>query len=229
MKPLRQILKSDGVRRALCLLGSWYIRLVFATGRWRTIGGEIPARFWAEGKPFILAFWHGRLLMMPYCWPRDVPIHMLISQHRDGRIIADTVGHFGIDTIGGSSTRGGAAALRALLRRLASGQCVGITPDGPHGPRMRASEGVVNLARLSGVPVVPATYAVSRRRLLGSWDRFVVALPFARGVIAWGAPIAVARDTDPEAARAAVEAALTALCDTADGMVGVAPVEAAQP
>lgn len=229
MKPFKSVLKSEGVRRVLCLLGSWYIRFVFATGRWKIVGDAVPRRFWNEGTPFILAFWHGRLLMMPYCWPRKTPIHMLISQHRDGRIIADTVSHFGIDTISGSSTRGGAAALRAMLRRLAGGECVGITPDGPHGPRMRASDGIVNVARLSGAPVIPATYAVNRRKLLGSWDRFIVALPFARGVVLWGEPIQVARDQEAEPARQRIEDALTALCDQADAMVGAAPVEAAAP
>ena len=229
MKALRQILKSETVRRILCFLGAGYIRLVYATSRWRVIGDAAPQRFWDDKKPFILAFWHGRLLMMPYCWPRTKPIYMLTSQHRDGRIISDTVGYFGIHTIAGSTTRGGAAAVRTMLRRLAEGTCVGITPDGPHGPRMRAGDGFINIARLSGVPIIPATYAVNRRRLLNSWDRFIVAHPFSRGVILWGDPIVIERDQDVEAARKQIEDSLTALCDQADAMVGVAPVEAAAP
>ena len=67
MKPFKSVLKSEGVRRVLCLLGSWYIRFVFASGRWQIVGDAVPRQFWDEGKPFILAFWHGRLLMMPYC------------------------------------------------------------------------------------------------------------------------------------------------------------------
>src|SRR5689334_6714665 len=100
----RKVIRSDAVRRTLCWLISLYVRLVFATSRWTIEGAEVPHRYHAAGKPFILAFWHGRLLMMPMAWRRDVPIHMLISGHRDGRIIADAVGHFGIESIAGSSS-----------------------------------------------------------------------------------------------------------------------------
>ncbi len=229
MQGHKRILGSDAVRRVLCWLGAQYIRFVYATGRWTVLRGDIPRAFWDRGEPFILCFWHGRLLMMPYCWNRRVDIHMLISQHRDGQIIARTVGHFGIRTIAGSSRRGGAGALRAMLKVLQAGECVGITPDGPRGPRMRASDGIVSVARLAGVPIVPATFAVDRRHVLGSWDRFVVAWPFARGVLAWGEPIHVTRDADVEAARARVEEALNVLTAEADALVGAAPVEPAPP
>lgn len=229
---LKDLTKSDAVRDALCWLGAQYIRLVRATGRWAVVGGEAPAAFWAEGKPFILAFWHGRILMMPYCWRRSVPIHMLISQHRDGQIIARTVSHFGIATVAGSSSKGGSAALRTMLRALKDGQCVGITPDGPRGPRMRASDGIVQVARMSGVPVIPCTFASRRRRVLGSWDRFIVALPFSAGVFVWGQPINVQAGASAEelsAARQAVEDGLTAICAEADRRMGHAPIEAAPP
>jgi len=66
-----------------------YIRVVYATNRWTVVGAEIPHRLRADGRSFILAFWHGRLLMIPMAWQRLAPMHMLISAHRDGRIIAD--------------------------------------------------------------------------------------------------------------------------------------------
>ncbi|MBE0533708.1 MAG: lysophospholipid acyltransferase family protein [Rhodospirillales bacterium] len=232
MQGHKRILGSDTVRRALCWLGAQYIRFVHATGHWSVVRGDIPQALWERGEPFILCFWHGRLLMMPYCWNRRVAIHMLISRHRDGKIIARTVGHFGIRTIAGSSKRGGAGALRAMLKALQGGECVGITPDGPRGPRMRASDGVVAVARLAGVPIVPATFAADRRKVLGSWDRFVVAWPFASGVLAWGEPIRVERDADEaavEAARARVEDALNALTAEADALMGAAPIEPAPP
>ena len=68
MRPLKTFLRNQTVRRFLCWLGAQYIRLVHATGTWSVAGGEIPRRFWSEGKPFIACFWHGRLLMMPYTW-----------------------------------------------------------------------------------------------------------------------------------------------------------------
>lgn len=230
MRPLKRILANQTVRRFLCWLGSLYIRLVYWTGRWEVLGGDIPTGIWNQGRPFILAFWHGRLMMMPYCWSREKIIHMLISQHRDGQIIARTVSHFGIRTVAGSTTRGGTAALRGMLKSLKKGECVGITPDGPRGPRMRASDGIVNVARLSGVPIVPATYSVNRGRMLSTWDRFLIPRPFSRGVIVWGQPISVHRDTEGEALEAVrekVEAALNAITREADGYCGRAAVEPA--
>ena len=88
---MKRVLRSEILRRGFCWLASYYIRLTYHTGRWTVIGAETPKRFWDEGKPFILCFWHGRLLMMPYCWNPRKPIHMLISQHRDGQLIAHTL------------------------------------------------------------------------------------------------------------------------------------------
>lgn len=223
----KRIGKSERLRGLLCWLVAWYIRLVHATGRWQVVGGDEAARLWDEGRPFILAFWHGRILMMPRVWRAGVPIHMLISQHRDGQLIARTVAHFGIRWLAGSSTRGGRAALRTMLKALADGECVGITPDGPKGPRMRASAGIVGVARLSGCPILPATFAVARRSVLGSWDRFVVAWPFSRGVFVWGRPIHVSADDDVESCRLTIEAELNAITAEADRRMGLPPVEAA--
>jgi lysophospholipid acyltransferase (LPLAT)-like uncharacterized protein len=219
----RRIMRSDIVRRTVCWLISLYVRLVFATSRWTIEGAEAPARLHDEGRPFILAFWHGRLLMMPMAWRRDVPIHMLISGHRDGRIIADAVGHFGIASIVGSSSRGGGAALRLMVKTLRSGACVGITPDGPRGPAMRASEGIVVTARLAQVPIIPLTYATRRRRVMRSWDCFHLPFPFTSGIHLWGAPIAVPADADAmtlERYRNLVEERLNALGEDADRRMG---------
>lgn len=224
---MKRIGKSEWIRGTLCRLGAAYIRLVWATSRWRVEGGEIPAAFWDQGRPFILAFWHGRLLMMPKCWRADRPIHMLISHHRDGQLIARTVAHFGIHSIAGSTTRGGAAGLRSLLKALKAGECVGITPDGPKGPRMRASDGILGLARLSGCPVIPVSYSARPAARLESWDRFQVPRPFARGVFVWGQPITVPRDADAaalDAIRQHLETAMNADTDRADALAGMDPV-----
>lgn len=232
MSLVKRLTRSDSVRAALCWLGSVFIRLVRNTGSWRVEGADIPAAFWDRDEPFILAFWHGRIMMMPYCWRRDKTINMLISQHRDGQFIAKTVSHFGIDTVVGSSSKGGSAALRAMLRALKQGQSVGITPDGPRGPRMRASDGVVHVARMSGVPVIPCGFSARRRKVLGSWDRFNVAFPFSRGIFVWGEPVRVPADASPEKleeARLAVEDGLTAVTQAADRLMGHVPVEPAAP
>jgi 3-deoxy-D-manno-octulosonic-acid transferase len=212
--------ESDRLRRSLCRLIYGYIRFIYATNRWEVEGAERVHALRAAGSGFILAFWHGRLLMIPMAWQRLAPMHMLISAHRDGRIIADAVRYFGVGSIAGSTRRGGSAALRAMMKRLEEGDCVGITPDGPHGPAMRASLGIANLARLSGLPIVPITYATSRRRILSSWDRFHLPLPFGHGVYLWGEPITIAADLEPEEARLLVETRMGELTQTADRRVG---------
>jgi lysophospholipid acyltransferase (LPLAT)-like uncharacterized protein len=230
----KRILRSDALRGIACWFIAQYVRLVWATGRWRVVGAERPAGFWNRGEAFILAFWHGQLLMMPCCWRRGVEMRMLISQHDDGELIARTIGHFGLGAVRGSSKRsgkakekGGAAALRSIVKHLKEGRCVGITPDGPRGPRMRAGDGVAVIARLSGAPVLPVACATSRRRLLGTWDRFAVPLPFARGVFVGGEPLGFSRADDEEEARQRIEAALNRTTAEANRLAGAPAVEPA--
>ena len=223
MRVMKRWLRSDAAVQLGCWLIHVYARLVWLTGRWTIEGGEIPQRFHAAERPVILAFWHGRLQMMPYCWDRRVPMHMLISAHTDGRLIAGAVKYFGIEWIAGSSRDGGGGAVRQILRRLKAGACIGITPDGPDGPAMRAKPGIAAVARLSGAPVLPAAYATRRRRILKSWDRFHLPLPFSRGVIIWGEPITVAAHADERAleqSRLAIEQALNAVTAEADRRMG---------
>lgn len=232
---LKKIGRSSWVRAVACFLTASYIWFVHLTSRWEVVNGEAPKRFWDEGRPFILAFWHGRILMMPYCWPRGKRMNMLISRHRDGALIADTIGYFGLGTVRGSTAKpgrerdkGAQAALMEMLRKLKSGQYVGITPDGPRGPRMRASDGVAAVARLSGVPVIPCAVSTKRRRFLASWDRFVIAKSFTQGVFVWGEPIAVpagARGPALEAARLEIENSLNAVTREADRRAGHDPDE----
>ena len=229
-KILKDILRRQGVTRAVCWLGAQYMRLVHSTGRWTVVRGDIAEAYWRTGRPFILCFWHGRVLMLPFCWDRAVAIHTLTSRHPDGRLIAETTAHLGIRTVTGSSGGGGAGGFRALLKVLKKGSCVGLAPDGPRGPRMRASAGVIALARIAQVPIVPIAYGVDRRRVLKSWDRFIVALPFGRGVILWGEPILVRPDADGEAVEAArriLEESLNAITAEADRRCGTTPVEPA--
>ena len=228
---MKRLFRSSALQALLCWLAANYIRFVYVTSRWREEGREPAHELMQGGRPFIAAFWHGRLLMAPTGWRSRAPLSVMISQHRDGEMIARTVQHFGVSTVRGSTTRGGSKALRELLQAVKNGQNVAITPDGPRGPRMRAQSGIVLLARLSGAPIIPATYAVSRRKLTSSWDRFVIALPFSRGLYLWGPPIHVARDADDEAletARQDLENSLNELTATADRRLGVEPVTPAE-
>ncbi|MGB0919920.1 MAG: lysophospholipid acyltransferase family protein [Alphaproteobacteria bacterium] len=234
----KRILKSNAARASAAFVIALYIRFVHLTSRFEVVGDSLATDMWESEQPFILSFWHNRLLMMPYCWRRGVPIGMLISQHRDGELIARAIGHFGLGTIRGSSAKpgkdqapvkakGGMAAVRTMVKAVKAGQSIGFTPDGPRGPAMRASDGVVAVARMTGVPILPVTYAVSRRRVLNSWDSFVLALPFSRGVIIWGTPIEVPRNADAamlEEKRQELEDQMNALAARADTQMGCTPL-----
>lgn len=223
-------MQSGTVTAIVCFLAAQYIRLVRWTGRWRVEGEEIPESFRKAGKPFIMTFWHGQILMMPYAWRRTDLVNMLASEHRDGQLIARTTAHFGVTPVLGSTSRGGARGMRSLIRLLGDGGVAGITPDGPRGPRMRVGEGTITLARLSGAAILPVAYAASRWWLAGSWDRFAFVKPFARGVILWGEPFEVTKDIKGdalEAKRLELEEILNGLVMRAAAMVGQTPVEPA--
>jgi lysophospholipid acyltransferase (LPLAT)-like uncharacterized protein len=150
--------------------------------------------------PHIYALWHNRLACSPIWYRRLVPPpqrHMgLISASGDGEVLATVMAAFGIDAARGSSSRGGTEATVKLLRALAEGSDVTVTPDGPRGPCYRVQAGVVHLARLSGRPIIPARIELGWKIELGPWDRFQVPLPFSRCVLRVGRPIDVSPDAD---------------------------------
>jgi len=117
-------------------------------------------------QPYILAFWHGRLFLMPYAYPgRKMTI--LVSEHRDGEYISRTMERFGFKTARGSSTRGGVAGLRRIVRLIREGYDAAFTPDGPRGPRGTVQPGVIVAARLSGAPIVPVAFSCSKKNSFG--------------------------------------------------------------
>lgn len=227
---MKRLSRSAPIQAAIAWLAAQYIRLVFVTGRWSVKGMEEPSRLVAAGKPLIGCFWHGRMLMMPKIWRFDPPLHMLISNHRDGRLISRAVEYLGIRTITGSSSRGGAAALRVMAETLRGAGYVAVTPDGPRGPRMHAAPGIAMIAKLAGAPVFPVGWSSSRAVTLRSWDRFLLALPFGRGVFVVGEPIAVPGDADEatiESFRQLIEERLNQVTREADRLCGRQPVEPA--
>ncbi len=230
MKLGKRLLASRTGQAVIAWAAAAYIRLAHATNRWEWVNVEVGDRIIAAGETGIVCFWHGRLLMMPKAQRPGARFAMLISGHRDGRFIARAVTGFGIRIITGSSTRGGASAARECVNALADRTIVCIAPDGPRGPRMRASPGAVEIARIAGKPLVPVAFSTTRRRVLGSWDRFLVALPFGRGVFVVGDPIdppAIDDRAAAEAVRRRLEDALNAVTAEADRRTGHVPVEPA--
>lgn len=176
-------------------------------------------------EPYILAMWHGRLVMLPMFRNGKKPLIALISGHRDGQIISKVASMFGIRTAVGSTSKGGMRAVRELIRFARAGHSLFVTPDGPRGPRMHINEGILDLARLTGLPILPTTMSARHGVNLNSWDRFFLPGFFATVVIRWGEPIYVGPDDDRTEAAARLEAALTAVQNEADTLAGRSLIE----
>lgn len=142
-------------------------------------------RFHIDGEvktPTIFVFWHRKLLMLPFFYLKVYAkhtIHMMISDHFDGELIARIIGKFGVAALRGSSRKGARKALASALKILKTGESVGITPDGPRGPRYSVADGAAVLSQKLDIPVVVLGYRASRSWVLGSWDGFVIPKPFA--------------------------------------------------
>jgi hypothetical protein len=149
---------------------------------------EIPRSFWEKGIPAIGALWHGRLLMMPIIY-KGKKLSFLVSTHRDGQVMGKALKRFGFHAILGSTTRKSFSGFKQMVK--AHGSDIGIVPDGPRGPRQKVQIGVIELARLTGRPIVPITFNASKRKIFNTWDRFLLPYPFSRGVFIWGEPIVV--------------------------------------
>lgn len=211
-------------------IGAAIIRLTHRTTRWKWEGRDVLQGVIDRREPVIYAFWHSRILMMcPLMQESPLPIRVLVSNNRDGEIISRVVQRFGHDTIRGSTRnpkktkqKGGGAALLEMLRHLAESGSAAITPDGPRGPRCKAQIGASVLSAQSGLPVIPLAYSTSRGKVMRSWDRFLLALPFGRGAYVVGAaiPPPAGDEAALEAHRAHLESVLSDLMHRADAMVG---------
>jgi len=180
---------------------AWLVpRLIFLlhkflayTIRWDYVG----ERYQPGQAPYILSFWHARILMMPFAF-RGWNGVMLISEHRDGAFIADAVELMGITSSRGSSTRGGARAFLEMVRMAREGRPLGITPDGPKGPREVVQMGTVKLAKKTGLPLRSVCYATRRHWRAKSWDRFYIPGPFTRGVFVFSDKVYADAEDDEE-------------------------------
>jgi len=146
----------------------------------------------------------------------------MASRSRDGELVARFVPRFGFKTVRGSTTRGGSDALRRLARLLRWGQEVAVVPDGPLGPRGVVQSGVIALARITGVPILPLAFSAFPAWRLRSWDEFLIPKPFARATVCFGPPLWVPADADraqQEALRKELEGQLSELTSRADRLV----------
>jgi lysophospholipid acyltransferase (LPLAT)-like uncharacterized protein len=143
-------------------LAALWIRVTRAATRVRYENRRALDAWIREERPIILAFWHSRLFLMRYAYPGR-RIAILISEHRDGEMISRTMERFGLATVRGSTTRGGAQALRQIVRCLRDGYDAAFTPDGPRGPQGVVQPGVIAAARMSGAPIIPVAFSCSKK------------------------------------------------------------------
>lgn len=216
-----------------------YMLLVGVTTRWSRVNRVALEPFLRAETPVILCMWHGRFMLLHKMWafgPGIPKAKMLISQSREGGIVAHTSRTVGAEVIRGSAAKGakrkgGAEAVRAMARYMEDGGVMAVTPDGPRGPRMRAKKGPVQLAKLAGAPLLPVTWSTNMRVVFDSWDRFILPLPFGRGALIWGNPIAPpapdADEAEIEAVRQQLEQEMNRIAAEADRLSGVDVIEAA--
>ena len=206
-----------------------YLRFVERTNRFKTVPEDLDA-FIEDEMPLIAAMWHGQHLMTPLARPETMDrLAVLISRHEDAGAQALAAERLGITAVRGSGGpadrayyKGGAPAMRELMRQLEAGVSVAMTADVPKRARV-AGLGIVALAKLSGRPIVPTAVATSRRIQFHTWDRATLGLPFGRAVVVAGDFIRVSPDADDaemEAARRAVEKGLDDVHRRAYAMVG---------
>ena len=194
MLSYKKIFRTKLAYSIICWIGAKYIKFVSFTTKWSFINKKYVENLWKKNESFILCFWHGRLLMMPLSWNNKKKINVLISAHSDGQLLSKTVKYFDIKTIIGSSSKGGSEAIRNIIKSLKSGISIGMTPDGPRGPRMKINSAIIKIASLTGNKIVPLSYSVKKKIFLNSWDKFLVALPFGKGCFIWGKPIKIKKN-----------------------------------
>ncbi len=150
-----------------------------------------------DGQPVIFCLWHNRLAISMIVHRRNRrKLAALISASKDGALLAAVLAKFGVEQVRGSSSRRGPQALLELTSRAQMGYDLAVTPDGPRGPRYVVQEGVIALAQLTGLPIVPVTCNMQRKVCLKSWDRFQIPLPFSVCELVLREPIRVPREAD---------------------------------
>ena len=215
----QKFLKRPSVVTLISYVIAAYLWVCYNTSRKQVMMDDETLPYMNGQKNAIFAVWHGRMMMMPPLAPKHPRMHVLISLHRDGALIAKVNSHFGIGTINGSTSRGGSVAVIQMLKTLENGENVCITPDGPRGPNQTVTAGgIISVAQASGKPIIPVTFSASRCVRLKSWDKFMLVRPFGKLVFCLGAPTLIHGDPNltPEAWASEIEREMNRLVDIAD-------------
>lgn len=238
----KRFMRSRAMQITVGWLVAAYMTLAKYTTRWEVERAEIAQPIIDGGKGFIALTWHSRFMMLTAAWKKKWQLpYVLISRSRDGEIVAHTSHFLGLKTIRGSAkkaakdgmaakAKGGKRAGLDIVTAIENNGCIVVTPDGPRGPRQRLPEGPLRLAKITGAPIQPCTFAVKNRKQFDSWDKFVLPLPFGRGRIIWGTPVTIPSDASDamiETIRQSIEDEMNLFLAQADEALGHKAVEPA--
>ncbi len=229
---IKALLKSRAAAAIAATAIGLYMRLLGATTSNVIVGRDAFDEALARGRGVVLVFWHGRLMLAPFIRREtNANVHMLVSFHRDGEIIARAVRGFGVEFIRGSAanprkpqkSKHGASAVTQMLSALESGDIVAITPDGPRGPAESMKDGALKIAQRSGATIIAGGLSSSRGIRLKSWDSFFLAAPVAQHFYVAADPINVPKDATDETMeqiRLELQSRLRIATEKADALAG---------
>lgn len=238
---MKSLLRSPLIASLLGYIIWAWMALVGRTTRWRIEGADEARAFLKDhSSGLIFACWHETILLMPSGWNQSVrhwperPARaaMMISLSPDGAAVAEAIRHLDIDVVRGSTSnkkkadkdKGGGRAIAEASKRLREGSYICMTPDGPRGPRRRASPGAVTLGQRAGAVIVPYAIASKPAPRLNTWDRFIIPLPFARGAIVFGPPIRCGRAASLDALTEALQTGMDIATRRAEDLAGYKPL-----
>lgn len=186
---IKKFLQNNYIQNLVGFVISLYIKICFHTSLWYVRNNKELENHIEKNSKIIVIFWHNRLLMAPFCWNYNNNFKMLISSHRDGRIISRAVSHLGIETIQGSSNKNKISSAKQIINELNQKNIIGITPDGPRGPNQKIKEGLISMQKKTSSVIFPLCYSAKFHKRLSSWDKFMFVYPFNKFVAIWGNPI----------------------------------------
>lgn len=205
--------------KILSFIGWLLISLWGATVRVIYVNRSVPDRLRDEGKNYIYAFWHGRQFLLLYNH-RHTEIVLPSSESRDGEIQAGILTRFGYGVVRGSSKRKGSRAALGLVDALRKGRTIALAVDGPRGPVYEVKQGITYLAGKLDKVIVPVSTSARRFWLLEKiWDKYLLPVPFTKGIVVYGEPITVhgTGDGELESKRHELADALNRAMKQADG------------
>lgn len=201
----KKILHQKHVIKFCAKLIKYYLKFVYITSDMKLDVSDNTAAFLRSKQACLITIWHGKILVIPEIGTYFGSFHVLSSRHRDGQYIEEFINLYGHQSIKGSSFTGKILALRKIIKQIKNRQKIVITPDGPRGPRYKVNSIVTKLATQCKIPVIYISYAASRVKVLGTWDRFNIPLPFSKLIVRIADPVYFSAQQDTNLAALMVE------------------------